>query len=152
MSHALFILLLLAAKSTGISIPQEDLERRDYMLNTGPGCISYPDPAALLENQNTVTQQYSGGSPAISQSDLTTCLNEYGCGNFSASWNGNVCGGRGWFKGPPNAKTSESECYQDLAPWVLLNGIQAGNTCYKAMLGKGCYMGYNDPQPDTSTQ
>ena len=152
MHHTLIVLFALAATSMGISLPQQNLERRDRMLNTGPGCISFTDPSVLLDNQQSVTQQYSGGSPALSQLDLTSCLNDYGCGNFSNSWNGNVCGGRGWFKGPPNSKTSNSECYQVLAPWVLLNGIQAGNTYYKAKIGNQCYMGYNDPDPDTSSQ
>lgn len=116
MHHALLILFALAAMSMGINLPQRHLERRDTTLNTGPGCISYTDPSALLQNQNTVTEQSSGGSPTLSQLDLATCLNEYGCGNFANSWDGNVCGGRGWFKGPPNSKTSNTQCYQVLAP------------------------------------
>lgn len=152
MHHMHFILFALAATSMGIDLPQRSLERRDTMLNTGPGCISYTDPDALLQNENTVTQQYSEGGPALSQPDLTTCLNEYGCGTFSNSWNGNVCGGRGWFKGPPDSKANNTECYQALAPWVLLNGIKARNTYYKAMLGHHCYMGYNDPGPVSSSQ
>lgn len=152
MRHTLLILFALAATSMGINLSERNLERRDDMLNTGPGCISYTNPGALLQNQNTVTEQYSGGSPALSQIDLTTCLNEYGCGNFSNSWNGNVCGGRGWFKGPPSSKTSNSQCYQELAPWVLMNGIQAGNTYYKATFGKDCFMGYNNPDPDPTSQ
>lgn len=152
MYHTLLVLFALAAASMGIRPSQQNLERRDDMLNTSPGCISYTDPSALLQNQNTVTEQYSGGSTALSQLDLSTCLNDYGCGNFSNSWNGNVCGGRGWFKGPPSSKTSSSHCYQELAPWVLISGIKEGNTYYKAMLGKACYMGYNDPDPDPSSQ
>ena len=148
MHHTFLILFALGATSMGISLPQRSLERRARMLNAGPGCISYTDPSALLLNQNMVTEQYSGGSPAFSQLGLSTCLNDYGCGRFSNSWDGSVCGGRGWFKGPPNSETSNSQCYQALAPWVLLNGIQAGNTYYKAMLGRDCYMGYNDPDPD----
>lgn len=153
MHHTLLIMLTLAATSSGLRLPQRHLEPRDTMLNTGPGCASYLDPDVALMDQNSVTQWYSMGSPALSQSGLTNCLNEYGCGNFSNSWNGNVCGGRGWFKGPPSSKTSSDECYHVLAPWILLNGIRSGSTYYKAMLGrKGCYMGYNDPDPDPSSQ
>ena len=152
MHHTLLILFALAATSMGIGLPQRNLERRDTMLNTGTGCISYIDPNVYLQNQGVVTEQYSSGSSGLSRLDLSTCLDDYGCGNFSDSWNGNVCGGRGWFKGPPTNKISSSECYQELAPWVLLNGIQAGNTYYKAMLGRYCYMGYNDPSPDASSQ
>ena len=80
---------------------------------------------------------------------MTNCLNEYGCRNFFNSWRGNVCGGRGWFKGPPNVKTSSTKCCKDLAPWVLLNSIRGANTYYKAMLGKhDCYMGYRNPDPN----
>lgn len=152
MHHTIVILFALAATSMGINLPQPYLERRDQTLNTGPGCISYTDPSALLLNQNTVTEAFSGGSSTLSQSDLATCLNEYGCGNFANSWDGSVCGGRGWFKGPPNSKTSNTECYQVLAPWVLLNGIREGQTYYKAMFGHDCYMGFNDPGPDSSSQ
>ncbi|CAF9934674.1 MAG: hypothetical protein ALECFALPRED_006057 [Alectoria fallacina] len=152
MHFTLIILFALAATSMGTVVPQRNLEHRDDMLNTGPTCISYTDPSALLQNQNTVTEQSSGGSPALNQQDLTSCLNDYGCGNFANSWNGNICGGRGWFKGPPNSKTSNSKCYQELAPWVLMDGIQAGNTHYKAMFANDCYMGYNDPDPDPSSQ
>ena len=152
MHHTLLILFALAAASVGIGLPQRHLRQRDTMLNTDPGCIPYTDPRARLENQNNVIQWYSGGSPTLSQLDLTSCLNDYGCGNFSESWTGNICGGRGWFKGPPNSKTSNNECFQELAPWVLLNGIQSGNAYYKAQLGrKGCYMGYNDPAAISSS-
>ena len=141
MHPMLLILFALAATSFGIILPHQDLKIRDSMLNTSPGCISYTDPRALLENQNSVLEWYSGGSPALGQQDLTGCLNEYGCGDFSNSWNGNVCGGRGWFKGPPDSKTSNVECFQELAPWVLAHGIQTGNSYYKAQLGRGgCYM------------
>lgn len=116
MHYTLLILFALAATSVGISLPERHPQRRDDLLNTGPGCISYTNPSALLQDQNTVTEQSSAGSPALNQLDLTTCLNEFGCGSFSNSWDGNVCGGRGWFKGPPNSKTSNSECYQKLAP------------------------------------
>ena len=150
MHFTLFSLFALAAVSTGVIIPQQ-LERRDTMLNTDPGCISYLDPEALLENQDNVLQWYSGGGPGLSHLDLTSCLNEYGCGNFSDSWTGNVCGGRGWFKGPPSSKISSTECFKELAPWVLLMGIQSGNTYYMARLGRnGCYMGYNEPESDSS--
>ena len=151
MYNTFLILFALVAQSMGISLSQRHPERRDTMLNTDSGCVSYTSPYAVLLYQSTVTQQYSGGSVALNSVDLTTCLNEYGCGIFSDSWQGNVCGGRGWFKGPPSNDTSSSECYRDLAPWVLLNGIQAGNTYYKAMLGKHCYMGYNEPESDSSS-
>lgn len=152
MFHNILILFSLAATSVGIVLPRQNLERRDRMLNTGTGCISYTDPSVLLLYQSVVTQQYSGGSATLSQLDLTTCLNDYGCGRFSNSWDGNVCGGRGWFKGPPGSKTSNYDCFQMLAPWVLENGIQAGNTYYEATLGKDCYMGYNDPGPDLTSR
>ena len=148
MHHTILILFALAAMSMGIIISQPKLEQRERQLNTGPYCLSYTDPRVILFNQGLVTQQYSGNSAALSQLELTNCLNDYGCGRFSDSWDGNVCGGRGWFKGPPDSKTSNSECYQILAPWVLLNGIQSGSGYYKAMLGKHCYMGYNDPGSD----
>ena len=151
MYQTFLILFALVAQSMGNSLSQRHLEPRDTMLNTGPGCVSYTSPSAVLLYQSTVTQEYSGGSVALSSADLTTCLNEYGCGVFSDSWQGNVCGGRGWFKGPPSSTKSSKGCYQDLAPWVLLNGIQAGNTYYQATLGKGCYMGYNDPESDSSS-
>lgn len=116
MHHTSHILFALAATSMCSKLPHRYLEKRDQMLNTGPGCISYTNPSALLPDQNSVTEQFSGGSPSLNQLDLTTCLNEYGCGNFANSWDGNVCGGRGWFKGPPNSKTSNTHCYQVLAP------------------------------------
>ena len=151
MHLTLFILFAIAAMSVGVILPQQQLERRDTMLNTGPGCIPYLDPEAYLQNQYTVLEWYSGGGPTLSRNDLTSCLNEYGCGNFSDSWTGNICGGRGWFKGFPSSKTSSTDCFKELAPWVLLNGIHSGNTYYKAQLGRnGCYMGYNYPELDSS--
>ena len=151
MRNTFLILFALFAQSIGISLAQRHLERRDSMLNTNPGCVSYTSPYLILLYQSVVTQEYSGGSVALSSVDLTTCLNEYGCGVFSDSWQGNVCGRRGWFKGPPSNETSSNKCYHDLAPWVLLNGIQGRNTYYKATLGKDCYMGYNDPESDSSS-
>ena len=152
MHRMLLTLFAFAAASVEISLSQNH-EQRDSMLNTGPACISYVDPRVGLRSANSVTHQYSSGGPALSQVELTTCLNEYGCGTFSNSWNGNVCGGRGWFKGPPGSKISSAECFQVLAPWVLLNGIWGGNTYYKAMLGKhDCYLGYNEPEPDRYTR
>ena len=150
MHQTLLILLALAATSMGIALPQQSPERRDALLNTAPGCNPYTDPSVILYNQNSVAEDYSTGGPALTQADLTTCLNEYGCGTFSTSWNGNVCGGRGWFKGPPSSENS-TQCYQDLAPYVLERGIGQGYSYYKAGL-KHCYMGYNDPGPDSSTQ
>ena len=116
MHHTILILFALAATSMSINLPQRCLERRDQTLNTGPDCISYTNPSAFLPDQNSVTEQFSGGSPKLNELDLATCLNDYGCGNFANSWDGNVCGGRGWFKGPPNSKTSNTQCYQVLAP------------------------------------
>ena len=152
MHTMLLMLFAFAATSMGISLPQRGLERRDSMLNTNTGCVSYVDPSERLDNENTVLQWYSDQTMALSLSDWTSCLNEYGCGNFSDSWNGNVCGGRGWFKGPPSSKTSATDCFQQLAPWVLMQGIRGGSTYYKAQLGRsGCYMGYNDPGSDSSS-
>lgn len=148
----LLMLFAFAATSMGASLPLRTSEKRDTMLNTSPGCISYKAPSAYLDNHNDVLEWYSDKTIALSQLDWTTCLDDYGCGNFSQSWDGNVCGGRGWFKGPPNSKTSASECFRQLAPWVLSQGINSGDAYYKAQLGRdGCYMGYNDPGSDTTT-
>lgn len=145
----LLVLFALAAISVKMSISQQHLERRDTWLNTAPGCISYLDPQVGLGSTTSVTEQYSDGWSALDQDGLTNCLNDYGCGNFSNSWTGNICGGRGWFKGPSGGKTSSTTCFQKLAPWVLMNGIKGGNTYYKAMLARDdCYMGYKDPDPD----
>lgn len=147
MHHTLLVLFALAATSVAISLPARHLEPRERMLNTGADCIPYIDPRVLLQNQWKVMQWYSGYSSALNDLELTDCLNEYGCGNFSNSWQGNVCGGRGWFKGPPSSKSSSTKCFQELAPWVLLQGIKSGNTYYKAQLARNdCYMGYNDPE------
>ena len=147
MYYTLYVLFALVATSISRNLPQRLLEQREGRLNTGPGCISYMDPHVALENQQNVLESYSEGSLASSQQELTDCLNEYGCGNFSNSWSGNVCGGRGWFKGPPSSTWSSSSCFQHLAPWVLLDGIMMKNAYYKAVLGRhDCYMGFNEPE------
>lgn len=152
MHRILLALFALAAISVEMSLSQQHLEQRDTWLNNGPGCISYLDPHVGLGSTTSVTEQYSDNWSALDQDGLTSCLNDYGCGNFSNSWTGNVCGGRGWFKGQSGSDTSSTTCFQKLAPWVLLNGIRGGNAYYKATLARNdCYMGYKDPDPEPSS-
>lgn len=148
MKYQILVLFAFAATSFASFLPKPSLEGRSD--NSNLGCVSYQGPSAGLPAQQSVTfREKDGGLPVSAQDTMISCLNAYGCGDFANSWNGNICGGRGWFKGTSNDKISADYCYEILAPWIIKQGILAGSSDFQADFRKGvkghCWMGYNDP-------
>ena len=121
----------------------------DFSYVPFPGPIPYSDISNGGEWPRGTTRRYNGG---LSTDDATMdtmrqCLLEYGSGRFYDSWDGNRCGGMGWFKGTTNDKVNPYACYQTCAPYLMFDGAKRGAgeyLCdYRTGLKGHCWMGYH---------
>ena len=119
-----------------------------------PGPIPYQDPKVGLPNQQDVTSNIKHFGLNVDKDDMKACLVDYGSDRFYDSWDGNVCGGLGWFKGAKNDHIDPYDCYQTCASWVELEGIGGGAKDYQCDFERGtkghCWMGYH-PVESSST-
>lgn len=152
--HCLFLLLTaFIAITNAASLPK----RNDYGLEykEAPGPIPYLDPAVRWPAVQSVTPNAKHlGLPDNLQANLTECLVQYSMGRFYDSWDGNVCGGYGWFKGPPGSGVGTYDCYQTCATWIQYDGIEKGATDYHCDYGRKmsrCWMGYHPVENDVAT-
>ena len=147
-------LILLASLIT--SITSSILPKRDYGLAyaPAPGPIPYLNPADYWPAEQSVTPNRKHLGLTVPVQNMTDCLTEYSTGQFYDSWQGNVCAGMGWFKGPPDSSISTYDCYQTCATWLMYDGIKYGASDYQCDFEKGtsghCWMGYHPLEPSST--
>lgn len=143
MHHSLLLLTSIIALTAASTIP-----KRGYGLDyvPAPGPIPYPSNAMWPAPQS-VTNQKEYGLANDQQQPLIDCLDAYGSNQFYDSWDGNVCGEFGWFKGAANGDISTYDCYQTCATYLRYDGIEAGQKSYQCDFQRGmhghCWMGYH---------
>ncbi|MCJ1453868.1 hypothetical protein MMC28_004217 [Mycoblastus sanguinarius] len=133
------------------NLPERSLNGLPYVPSPGP--IPYPNPLHGFPNEQSVTSNDKhDGLSNVNIQNLTDCLNDFGSGQFYDTWDGNNCGGMGWFKGASNGKINTYDCYQICATWLLGMGIQRGSTDYQCDFRTGtkghCWMGYQQQDPN----
>ncbi|KAL8867043.1 MAG: hypothetical protein Q9174_005916, partial [Haloplaca sp. 1 TL-2023] len=64
------------------------------------------------------------GLDSKTQDTFRKCLVDYGSGMFMDGWQGNICGGLGWYKGSKNSDIDAYLCYQICAPYLLDAGAK----------------------------
>ncbi|KAI4120702.1 MAG: hypothetical protein LQ338_006826 [Usnochroma carphineum] len=144
-------LILALTSATPLSAPG-----KGFAFVPAPGPIPYSNPNHGGDWPEGTTVRYSGGLPTdeVTQAIFAQCLQDYGSGRFYDSWDGNICGNLGWFKGSANDKIGTYDCYQTCAPWLMYNGAARGDVEYQCDYRKGlkghCWMGYHR-LPDNST-
>ncbi|KAL8659070.1 MAG: hypothetical protein Q9202_007303 [Teloschistes flavicans] len=114
-----------------------------------PGPIPFADPGrGGWPAVYSVDQTWSGTD--YPKDDITTatfehCLVDYGSNQFYNSWQGNICGGLGWFKG--GSGISQYDCYQICATYLLYAGARLGRHEYmcefRRKIHDKCWMGYH---------
>lgn len=148
----LLILFALAASCTPTTIPKQSLNSRALVPYPGP--IPYQNPSTGLPNQQSVTDNVKASHLTTSKDAMKACLVAYGSYQFYDSWQGNVCGGLGWFKGSTNDKIDPYDCYQTCASWLEENGIENGASDYQCDFRVGmhghCWMGYHPVAPEST--
>lgn len=147
-----FIIILFAVFAASTPTPAEDLQARAHVPSPGP--IPYQDPKQGLPDQQGATGEDKHSGLTQSKDVMKACLVEYGSDRFYDSWNGNYCGGFGWFKGS-DGHIGSYECYQICASWLEGNGIDSGSIDYQCDVRKGinghCWMGYHPAAAPSST-
>ncbi|KAL8749083.1 MAG: hypothetical protein Q9184_006943 [Pyrenodesmia sp. 2 TL-2023] len=143
-STIFFTTLLTLTSATPLSAPGHD-----FPFVPAPGPIPFSNIHAGDDWPRGTTIRWTEGFPTslLSTDDFAKCLTEYGSGRFYDSWDGNICGGLGWYKGGAGDKISTYHCYQTCAPWLLYDGALRDNGEYMCEVRKGlkghCWMGYN---------
>ena len=119
-----------------------------------PGPIPYQDPKIGLPYQQSVTSNVKSFGLQTDLQILKDCLAAYGSYQFYNTWDGNDCGGLGWFKGSKNGKINPYSCYQTCASWIEGEAFVNGATSYQCDFEEGtkghCWMGYH-PAPSVPT-
>ena len=119
-----------------------------------PGPIPYQDPHVGLPDQQSVTSNIKQFGLQTDAQSMKDCLVVYGSNQFYNSWQGNVCGGLGWFKGSKNSKIDPYDCYQTCASWIEGQGILYGAKDYQCDMERGtkghCWMGYHPVDPSST--
>ncbi|KAL8803001.1 MAG: hypothetical protein Q9182_003426 [Xanthomendoza sp. 2 TL-2023] len=122
----------------------------DYVPAPGPIPFSDGVSGGGWPKGTTTRSKDGGATDQATKDTLTQCLKDYGTGKFYDSWEGNACGGVGWFKGTvanPSDQINTYDCYQACAPYVLaqgVNGAQKEFLCeFRTGVGNKCWMGYN---------
>ena len=120
-----------------------------------PGPIPYQSPNVGLPNQESVTGNIKHFGLQTSLDDMKACLVAYGSGQFYDSWDGNVCGGYGWFKGSNNDNIDTYDCYQTCASWLEGEGFDNKASDYQCDFERGtnghCWMGYHPVSTPSTT-
>ncbi|KAL8731384.1 MAG: hypothetical protein Q9166_003476 [cf. Caloplaca sp. 2 TL-2023] len=122
---------------------------RDFPYVPFPGPIPYSNPSRGGSWPIGTTRKYNGGlsTDTATVDTMALCLHNYGSGRFYDSWDGNRCGGMGWYKGTANGKVDPYECYQTCAPYLMYEGAKGGNADYLCDYRTGrkghCWMGYH---------
>jgi len=139
------IIILFAAFTSCTPTLTENLSPRGNVPSPGP--IPYQNPEHGLPNQQSVVGNNKHSKLTQSKNLMKACLVAYGSDRFYDSWDGNDCGGFGWFKGSNNGKIGTYECYQTCASWLEGDGIDNGSTDYQCDFRTGmeghCWMGYH---------
>lgn len=136
--------LLHLSSTTPMSAPGHN-----FAFVSAPGPIPFSNPTHGGDWPQGTTNRWNGGFPSneLTQDDFAKCLQDYGSGRFYDSWDGNVCGGLGWYKGAANDKIGTYDCYQTCATWLLYDGARNRNGDYLCDYRKGisghCWMGYH---------
>ena len=157
----LFALLVLAIlQAVGTATPLPSLEPREDRVPC-PGPIPIPDIRGEGVRILVDSVQFKGvekglGLDTKTQDTFKKCLVDYGSGMFMNGWQGNVCGGLGWFKGTKNSDIDPYMCYSVCSAYLRDNaeqGVKKIECEYHRGWGKGkeCWMGYH-PFAYTSTQ
>ena len=140
------LLILLVAFAVWCSPTASQPKTLSARANTPyPGPIPYS--INNLQNQQSVTINDKHQGLSTDSDTMISCLKDFGYGQFYDSWDGNYCGGYGWFKGPPDSKISTYDCYQTCAGYTQLSGILAGSKDFQCDMRTGvhgkCWMGYH---------
>ncbi|KAL8814817.1 MAG: hypothetical protein Q9223_005990 [Gallowayella weberi] len=127
----------------------------DYVSAPGPIPFSDGDSGGGWPKGTTVRSKDGGATDQATKDTLTQCLIDYSAGRFYDSWNGNECGGVGWFKGTvenPNDQINTYDCYQACAPYVQAWGVNEAQKeflCeYRTGASKKCWMGFHPLTPE----
>ncbi|KAL8758153.1 MAG: hypothetical protein Q9199_001690 [Rusavskia elegans] len=142
-------LTLLAALSSLISAIPLQVPGHDFAFVPYPGPIPYSNPSHGGDWPQGTTSRYNGGlsTDSTTLSTMSKCLQDYGSGRFYDTWDGNRCGGMGWYKGTANGKVDVYKCYQSCAPYLMYDGAKQGAAeylCdYRTGLKGHCWMGYH---------
>ncbi|KAL8684483.1 MAG: hypothetical protein Q9224_006323, partial [Gallowayella concinna] len=96
----------------------------DFEYVPAPGPIPFSDGTPGSGGgwpKGTTSRSKDGGATDQATKDiLTQCLIDYSKDRFYDSWDGNECGGLGWFKGStvtdPKDQINTYSCYQACAP------------------------------------
>ena len=123
----ILLLTALISSASATTIPKQD-----YGLSyaAAPGPIPYPD-AGEWPAEQSVTGNPKHFGLSVPEQNMTDCLAQYSSGQFYDSWDGNVCAGMGWFKGPPDSSINTYDCYQTCATWLMWDGIKRGASDYQ---------------------
>ncbi|KAL8712359.1 MAG: hypothetical protein Q9225_006965 [Loekoesia sp. 1 TL-2023] len=122
---------------------------KGFAFVPAPGPIPFSNPTRGGDWPEGTTSEYNEGLPTgkLTQEIFAKCLQDYGSGRFYDSWDGNICGNLGWYKGTANGKIGTYDCYQTCAPWLLYDGAENGMVDYLCDYRKGtkghCWMGYH---------
>ncbi len=150
MPFLLIVLSALAVSCTPISILSRTLNARAKVPYPGP----IPYSSWNMPNQQSVNSNDKHDGLTSTIDVMTSCLQDFGYGRFYDSWDGNYCGGYGWFKGPTDSKISTYDCYHTCAAYVSLMGINGGSKDYQCDFRTGmkghCWMGYHPADAPTS--
>lgn len=142
----LLILLFVAFAASTPTPPTEDLLPRAKVPYPGP--IPYADPKKGFPFSQFVTIEEKALGLNTSIEIMKDCLVAYGSDKFYDSWQGNYCGGMGWFKGSTQQNTiSTYTCYQACASWIEGRGFADGASDFQCNLElrreRRCWMGYH---------
>jgi hypothetical protein len=148
-----FIIILFALLAASTPTPTENLVARANVPSPGP--IPYEDPRIGLPDTQGVVSNNKHSGLTQSKDVMKACLVEFGSGKFYDSWDGNYCGGFGWFKGPEDSHIGTYKCYQTCASWLESDGIDGGSTDYQCDIRQRvknhCWMGYHPAVAPSST-
>lgn len=152
MRYQIVILTTLIVTATATFLP-----KRNYGLSyaPAPGPIPYLDATVYWPAEESVTSNRKHLGLSVPVQNMTDCLIQYSTGRFYDSWDGNVCAGIGWFKGPPDSDINTYDCYQTCATWLEYDGIRQGASDYQCDFEKGtkghCWMGYHPVGTSSTT-
>lgn len=151
----LFIIINFIAFATltvSLPTPTNNLSPRANVPSPGP--IPYQKPNEGYPDQQSVTGDDRHSGLQQTKDVMVACLVAYGSGRFYDSWDGNYCGGYGWFKGSKNNHIGTYKCYQTCATWIEGDGIDNGSSDYLCDFRTGttghCWMGYHPASAPSS--